>query len=223
MNMIMSGTVGSTAYGLAHDGSDIDTLGMFAAPTTELHGLRRPPQSIVTTDPDTTLHEAGKAVKLMLGSNPTAMELLWLDTYTELTPLGHELITLRRAFLSREGVRKAYLGYAHGQFRKLQQHSKLSSLTNPRRAQKHALHLVRLLVQGTELHRTGKLVIQLPDPEEVHILGLTVHQDPSSAEELLRHAEEVFQEPGYLPLHTDEAAVEAWLHRVRDHYYERPA
>ncbi|GAA1913626.1 hypothetical protein GCM10009753_52280 [Streptantibioticus ferralitis] len=40
MHVLLSGTVGSTAYGLAHKGSDIDRLGVFAAPTEAFHVTR---------------------------------------------------------------------------------------------------------------------------------------------------------------------------------------
>lgn len=120
--VLLSGIVGSTAYGLAHEGSDIDRLGVFAAPTVSLHGLHRPKESHVTKDPDVTLHEAAKWCRLALGGNPTASELVWLpdELYEVRTPLGDELIGIRSAFLSAERVRNAYLGYATQQFRRLQ-------------------------------------------------------------------------------------------------------
>ncbi len=52
MHVLLSGIVGSTAYGLAHAGSDIDRLGMFAAPTEQLHGLHRSAESHVTEKKD---------------------------------------------------------------------------------------------------------------------------------------------------------------------------
>ncbi|HEU5352848.1 MAG TPA: nucleotidyltransferase domain-containing protein [Actinocrinis sp.] len=112
--VLLSGIVGSTAYGLAGPGSDVDRLGMYAAPTRELLGLHQPRESHVTTKPDATFHEAGKAARLMLAGNPTATELLWLpdDLYETRTALGEEAIALRGAFLSAKRVRDAYLGYA---------------------------------------------------------------------------------------------------------------
>lgn len=221
MNVILAGTVGSRAYGLDHEGSDTDRLGLFAAPTRDLHGLCPPLQTLTRVKPDETLHEAAKGVRLMLASNPTAMELLWLEQYDTLTPLGHELILLRDSFLSRDGVRKAYLGYAHGQFEKL---GRLKfSMVNVDRRRKHARHLVRLLVQGTELHRTGKLTIRLEDPDDIRDKGEAVFRKPSDGRELLELAANAFNGPSPLPPHVDEVAVDAWLHRVRDHYYEVPA
>lgn len=88
MNVLLSGIVGSTAYGLAKPGSDIDRLGLFAADTTAFHGLHGPAESHVTTNPDRTLHEAAKWCRLALGGNPTVMELVWLpdDLYEVRTP-----------------------------------------------------------------------------------------------------------------------------------------
>ena len=122
MNILLSGVVGSTAYGLASAGSDVDRLGMFAAPTESLLGLRQPKESHVTTGPDKTLHEAGKWCRLALAGNPTVTELVWLpdDLYEIRTGLGDELVGIRTAFLSAGRVRDAYLGYATQQFRKLE-------------------------------------------------------------------------------------------------------
>ena len=75
MNVLLAGVVGSTAYGLAGPDSDVDRLGMFALPTIELVGLGKPQLSRVAKNPDSTWHEAGKAVGLFLAGNPTATEL----------------------------------------------------------------------------------------------------------------------------------------------------
>jgi hypothetical protein len=118
-NVLLSGIVGSTAYGLNTPESDIDRLGIFAEPTKNLLGLHPPSESHVTSKPDATFHEARKAALLMLSGNPTVMELLWLDSYEKRSPLGDELLSIRMAFLSAGRVRSAYLGYATSQFKKL--------------------------------------------------------------------------------------------------------
>ena len=71
MRILLQGIVGSTAYGLDHAGSDIDRLGVFAAPTTEFHGLRLPidkAATIVEHDPDSTLHEVRKYCLLAMSA-----------------------------------------------------------------------------------------------------------------------------------------------------------
>ena len=219
MNVLLSGVVGSTAYGLAHAGSDIDILGMFAAPTVELHGLTAVTESVVTTGPDSTFHEARKAARLIMGSNPTASELLWLDGYEVLTPLGDELINLREQLRSELGVRRAYLGYATQQLRKLKTRGPDSRL----RSAKAGRHLVRLVRQAEELHTTGQLTIRLADPDEVRRLGEEIAERPEAGDRLLARAEEALDRPGVLPAEPDVAAAEAWLRRVRKAYWTETA
>ncbi|BFV58245.1 hypothetical protein KCMC57_up33490 [Kitasatospora sp. CMC57] len=216
MHVLLSGIVGSTAYGLAHAGSDLDRLGLFAAPTEEFHGLHRPSESHVTTSPDRTLHEAAKWCRLALGGNPTASELVWLpmELYEVRTPLGEELIAIRTSFLSERAVRNSYLGYATQQFRKLTTRDTTDPLTRARAA-KHARHLVRLVRQGVALHETGHLEIRLADPGEVRALGERIADHPDLAVGLLADAEHRFGRPGVLPATPDEAPAEAWLRRVR--------
>ncbi|SDT72103.1 hypothetical protein SAMN05216371_4240 [Streptomyces sp. TLI_053] len=214
--VLLSGIVGSTAYGLAHAGSDIDRLGLFAAPTEGFHGLHRPAESHVSTRPDRTLHEAAKWCRLALGCNPTATELVWLpdELYEVRDPLGEELIAIRRSFLSARGVRNAYLGYATQQFRKLLTRDTADPVTRARAA-KHARHLVRLLEQAVHLHEVGHNQVRLPDPERVRGLGERIADDPAHAEGLLAAAADRLDRPGVLPEHPDERPAEAWLRRVR--------
>ncbi|MEU9127432.1 nucleotidyltransferase domain-containing protein [Kitasatospora sp. NPDC048540] len=220
MNVLLSGIVGSTAYGLAHAGSDIDRLGLYAAPTVELHGLHRPAESHVTTAPDRTLHEAAKWCRLALSCNPTASELVWLpeDLYEVRTPLGDELIAIRRSFLSAGAVRRSYLGYATQQFRKLTARDRTDD-SGLARAAKHARHLVRLVEQGLALHETGEVVIRLADPARVRELGERYARHPEQAGTLLETAETRFDRPGVLPEAPDEAPAEDWLRRVRAVHY----
>ncbi|MCN9241174.1 nucleotidyltransferase domain-containing protein [Streptomyces sp. RY43-2] len=222
-HVLLSGIVGSTAYGLAHEGSDVDRLGMFAAPTEALHGLHRPKESHVSTAPDRTLHEAAKWCRLALGGNPTAMELVWLPAeLCEIrTPLGDELIGIRTSFLCAQRVRDAYLGYATRQFRRLEARGDGSfSADTRKRTAKHARHLKRLCHQGLELYTTGKLTIRVENPQEYHDFGERVAADAEVARPLLRSFENAFDETrGVLPQQPDEAAAEAWLRRVRAHFY----
>ncbi|WP_416977420.1 DNA polymerase beta superfamily protein [Streptomyces sp. T028] len=222
-NILLSGVVGSTAYGLAHAGSDVDRLGMFAAPTEDLHGLHTPKESHVSTAPDRTVHEAAKWCRLALGGNPTVMELVWLpdELYEVRTPLGDELIGIRTTLLGAQRVRDAYLGYATQQFRKLQNRGDgTHTEQTAKRIAKHARHLKRLCTQGYELYADGRLTIRVDDPESYHRFGEQVAADPEAAQPLLRDFEERFAGTrSVLPDQPDERPAEAWLRRVRRHFY----
>lgn len=223
-NVLLRGIVGSTAYGLAGPHSDVDRLGVFAVPTTALHGLHPPRESIVEHDPDVTLHEAAKFCRLALSCNPTAMELLWLpdDLYDVRTPLGEELIGIRASFLSAPRVRDAFLGYADQQFTRLtnKDASRTGGRWADRRTAKHARHLLRLVEQGLRLYETGVLTIRLDDPQRFNDFGERVMADPEAARPVLEDARERFAATATrLPDKPDEEPAERWLLRVRAFYY----
>lgn len=166
---ILVGVVGSTAYGLAREGSDVDTLGVFVAETVDIAGLHwhSHRETTVTHEPDSTMHELGKYLRLALKGNPTILELLWLDGYAFIDNVGADLIELRHDLLSERAIRSAYGGYATAQAEKLARRGDgtFSSDTKNRSA-KHARHLLRLLRQGRELLETGNLTIKVDDPAE---------------------------------------------------------
>ncbi|HTJ71634.1 MAG TPA: nucleotidyltransferase domain-containing protein [Actinospica sp.] len=221
--LLLSGIVGSTAYGLAGPGSDVDRLGMFAAPTLDLVGLRAPEESRVSTHPDATYHEAGKALRLFLAGNPTAMELLWLpdELYETRTPLGDEAIALRSSFLSARRTKDAYLGYATQQFRKLMLRDQGSSASSPARLAKHARHLMRLVEQGYELYTTGHVRVRLAEPEVYRAFGERVAADPQVAAPYMAEAQERFGAArSVLAEEPDYKAAEAWLLRVRRAFWD---
>jgi predicted nucleotidyltransferase len=218
--VLLSGIVGSTAYGLAGPGSDVDRLGMFALPTVSLLRLHTPRESRVSTGPDVTFHEVAKLARLALGGNPTASELLWLpdDLYEVRTPLGDEAIALRGAFPSAPRVHAAYLGYATQQFRKLLTRD---PATTSAKVAKHARHLMRLVEQGYELYTTGHVTIRLRDPERFRAFGEQVAADPEAARPFMAAAEDRFATArSVLPDEPDTKAVEDWLLRVRRTFWE---
>jgi predicted nucleotidyltransferase len=224
VNTLLSGIVGSTAYGLAHPGSDVDRLGLFAVDTVELHGLRRHTESVVTKDPDLTLHEAAKWCRLALGGNPTVMELVWLpdELYEVRTPLGDELIGIRSSFLSAKRVRNAYLGYADQQFRKLESRGDGTfSADTRKRTEKHARHLWRLCYQGLALYTTGDLPIRVENPEAFREFGEAVGREPLVAKSMITSYEHDFNTArSVLPAEPDDRAAEAWLRKVRAEFYQ---
>ena len=228
-NVLLSGIVGSTAYGLATEDSDIDRIGCYAAPTIAFHGLHPPlgkAATWVSSKPDATFHEAGKLAALMLKCNPTVTELAWLNSYEVITPEGEALIAIRKTFLSASAVRNAYLGYATSQFRKLENRGDGSfSADTRKRTEKHARHLWRLLYQGSELHAIGMLPVRLSPNRAASCRAFgerVAAGDLELAKRALRDAEDAFDGPGCLPDRPREGKAEAWLHAVRYAYWDRP-
>lgn len=225
-NVLLSGVVGSTAYGLANADSDIDRIGTYAAPTSAFHGLHAPPETWVHSNPDATFHEAGKLARLLLKGNPTVTEICWLDAYETVTPEGEALIAIRSSFLSAHAIKGAYLGYAAQQFKRLENRGDGSfSADTRKRTAKHARHLRRLLCQGSGLHQTGHLRVRLSPNAAMacHAFGERVAAgNLDLAKGVLADAEDVFAGPGVLPDRPDEAAAEAWLQDVRRAYWEQP-
>ena len=222
VNTLLKGIVGSTAYGLDTPESDVDTLGVFAAPTAAFHGLTRPQESVVTTDPDSTMHEAGKFVRLVLNGNPSVNELLWLEKYEFITRLGAELVEIRGELLSADHVRNAYIGYARQQLAKLisRNNGSFAADIPERRAAKHARHIVRLLIHGEQLYCTGNLVVRLDDPDAVRNTAAEMLADPIGAYDTINAAEDRMIAAGTpLPRFGSHETAERWLHRVRNHYY----
>jgi predicted nucleotidyltransferase len=96
-NIILEGVTGSTAYGLATENSDVDIKGVYLLPTKTVLSIGFQPEHTTKdhTDPDWVYHEVGKFMKLVINGNPTVTELLYLDEYTTLTPIGQLLIDNR--------------------------------------------------------------------------------------------------------------------------------
>lgn len=162
-NILLEAVVGSTAYGLNHENSDTDKLGIFVAPTTEVSGFdwHSSKETISDTSPvgdDFTLHEIGKFCRLALKSNPTVLELLFLSEYETVTDTGKELLSLRDNFLGRTAIRSAYYGYASSQLLRIQQSEKFKP--------KMARHTLRISRQAVELLATHEVTVKVPDAQE---------------------------------------------------------
>ena len=154
---------GSHAYGLSHKDSDTDRMGIFIAPTENVAGLYWGAKDESWSDAgptgdDNTKHEIGKFLRLVLKSNPTLIELLFMNDYEILDDVGQGMIDLRSKMLYTTGIRNAYLGYA------VSQHSRVLH-EYPNHKLKMARHCLRIANQATELLTTGEFDVKVADPE----------------------------------------------------------
>lgn len=225
-NILLSGVVGSTAYGLNREGSDIDTLGVYAAATLDVAGLHwhSSRETVHTTKPDTTLHEIGKWCRLALKGNPTITELCWLphDLLDTVHPeYGTRLIELRTAFLSDHAITSAYGGYARQQAHRLDARGDSTfSADTRKRTTKHARHLLRLLRQGRHLRETGTLTVRIDDPGDYFAFD---DMSPQQMINVYEREDALFSAVrSVLPTHPDTDKIRGYLDDVRRHHLERP-
>lgn len=222
---LLKGLVGSKAYGLGTPTSDDDYLSVYAVPTEQTWTLDGFKETVVEKDPDHTGHEAIKFALLALKCNPTAMELLWLprENYVIYSELGQHLIDIRHAFLCREAVHEAYLGYAKQQLLRMdrqQRRDEADEEAVERRIAKNARHMARLLLQLADLEVRGTLRLNLgPNADFVRELGeQAVANNRKQLWELLENTENLCKRDAnrsMLPLEQDKAMVDYWLTEVR--------
>lgn len=111
---------GSHLYNLNNEFSDIDTGGVFACTKNELYGCYGYKAQVSDEKHDNTWYEIGELVRLLLKSNPTVMECLFIPkdkVIGEVSPLMQMLIDNRDQFITKECF-NPYFGYAQSQISK---------------------------------------------------------------------------------------------------------
>lgn len=148
--------IGSQAYGLAGEGSDIDRRGCYLPPA-ELHwSLYGVPEQLECEETQEAYWEIQKFVILALKSNPNVLECLYTPLVETKTPLAEELLQMRSSFLSKL-VYQTYNGYVMSQFKKMR-----ADLRNQGQVKwKHVMHLLRLLISGIHVLREGFVPVRV--------------------------------------------------------------
>lgn len=111
---------GSHCHGIATEKSDIDLGGVYFADFDELIGLRDNYQELAHDEKnDVVYYEFGRWVELLLKSNPTALEGLFVDDefITEMSPEIKIIRRHRNEFLSKDCF-NSLTGYAKAQIAK---------------------------------------------------------------------------------------------------------
>jgi len=135
--------VGSNAFGLSGESSDVDLRGIYLPPADMQWSLYGLPEQIEKTDSDEVYWELQKFLTLSLKANPNVLECLYTPLIEKTTPLADELLAGRSKFLSKL-VYQTYNGYVMSQFKKLEQDIR----TTGELKWKHVMHLLRLLISG---------------------------------------------------------------------------
>jgi predicted nucleotidyltransferase len=153
--------VGSQAFGLAGDESDVDRRGIYLPPA-ELHwSLFGVPEQLENEATQEAYWELQKFLVMALKANPNVLECLYSPLVETATPLAEELLAMRSSFLSRL-VYQTYNGYVASQFKKMQ-----ADIRNQGRVKwKHVMHLIRLLLSGIEVLRSGFVPVHVGEHRE---------------------------------------------------------
>ena len=217
--IIYSCVVGSRAYGLDDEASDVDRRGIYLPPAEMHWSLYGVPEQLENKHAEECYWELQKFLVLALKANPNVLECLYTPLVERATPLAQELLDMRSAFLSKL-VYQTYNGYVLSQFKKLEQD--LRNLGEVR--WKHAMHLVRLLVEGVGVLKEGFLTVRVDEHrerllairrgeatwEEVNAWRLSLHREFDAAYASTR-----------LPERPDYERVNAFLIRARRFSAER--
>lgn len=107
--------VGSQAYGLAGEASDIDRRGIYLPPADLHWSLFSVPEQLENETTQEAYWELQKFLAMALKANPNVLECLYSPLVETVTPLAEELLAMKPAFLSRL-VYQTYNGYVMSQF-----------------------------------------------------------------------------------------------------------
>ncbi|MEV8373357.1 nucleotidyltransferase domain-containing protein [Kribbella sp. NPDC056861] len=210
---IYAAVVGSRAYGLETETSDTDTRGVYVAPTEMFWSLGKPPMHVDGPDEEWFSWEVERFCELALKANPNLLEVLHSPLVVQQTPLGEELVGLRRSFLSQLAY-QTYSGYVLSQFKKIEADFRRDGAPK----WKHVMHLIRLLIAARTLLDEGELLVDVGDHRE---RLLAVRRGEVSWGEVERwrielHADlERALRTTSLPATPDVAVVDGWLRSVR--------
>ncbi len=205
--------IGSRAYGLDGEESDTDRRGIYL-PTAEMHwSLYGVPEQLENDATQEVYWELQKFLLLALKANPNVLECLYSPIVELVTPLGEELLGMRDAFLSKL-VFQTYSGYVASQFKKMQ-----ADLRNQGRVKwKHVMHLIRLLISGTQVLTDQRVNVEVGEHRE-RLLSIKRGEMPFSEAdkwriELQRSFDSAFA-CTTLPERPDYERVNAFLIRAR--------
>lgn len=161
VELLLSGVVGSRAYGLNTAESDFDRMGIYLTPFTEaVWGAEDKDKGTQVSKggDDLKMYELRQFLKLYLKGNPNIVEFLWLHDYETSSHIGSKLLNFRSALIIPENITAASLGMAHGAMTRYEK-TLTKDADNP--SFKLVRHGFRCLIQATKLLKTGELDLKL--------------------------------------------------------------
>ncbi|HEV3037432.1 MAG TPA: nucleotidyltransferase domain-containing protein [Candidatus Angelobacter sp.] len=212
-NVIYRCVVGSRAYGLDRDASDVDRRGIYLAPAELVWSLFGVPEQLENPENEECYWELKKFMVLALKANPNILECLYTPMVEKSTPIADELLAKRGIFLSKL-VYQTYNGYVMSQFKKLEQDLRAYGEIK----WKHAMHLIRLLLEGVTILKEGYVPVLVSEHRDA-LLAIREAKMPWSEVNnwrlaLHREFEDAFQHTK-LPDNPDYAEANRFLVQAR--------
>lgn len=112
--------VGSQAYGLSRESSDVDRRGIYLPPAELEWSIYGVPEQLENADREECYWELKKFISLALKANPNILECLYSPLVEQSSVVADALLAKRSIFLSKL-IYQTYNGYAMSQFKKLEQ------------------------------------------------------------------------------------------------------
>ena len=156
---ILSAVVGSRAHGTETAASDTDIRAVFVYPTSAIVSLYEYPEVVRNLDTTAKDWEIARFLNLALDCNPYALEVFSAVPQLR-TSEGDELLSLFPHVLWRQRVFECYKGFAANQKTLIATVGKTTYLRP-----KTMAHYLRVLYNGVELLRQGKMTFRIVDTE----------------------------------------------------------
>jgi predicted nucleotidyltransferase len=154
--------IGSRAYGLSNEDSDVDRRGIYLPRAQDHWSLFGVPEQLECESTQEAYWEYQKFLILALKANPNALECLYSPLVERQEPAVKPLLENRHIFLS-QLVYQTFSGYVTSQFKKLQTDIRNQGQIN----WKHAMHLIRLLICGTEILKNQHVAVDVGEHREM--------------------------------------------------------
>ncbi len=153
--------VGSQAYGLNRADSDIDRRGIYLPPASLEWSLYGVPGQLENAATEECYWELKKFLVLALKANPNILECLFTPVVEYSSEIADAILAKRSIFLSKL-VYQTYNGYVMSQFKRLEQDLRSTGEIK----WKHAMHLIRLLLQGISVLREAHVIVTVSEHRE---------------------------------------------------------
>jgi predicted nucleotidyltransferase len=154
--------VGSRAFGLEGEDSDVDRRGVYLPPADLQWSLYGAPEQLENEATQECYWELRKFLILALKANPNILECLYTPLVETVAPIAQELLAMREIFLSKL-VYQTYNGYVMSQFKKLEQDLRSTGAIK----WKHATHLIRLLMSGVTVLKEGFVPVNVAEHRDL--------------------------------------------------------